>query len=76
MPYRKAAAAVLADWRAVESEIDAVKQGIADATLLHGELDRLHAEARRLRAEYQGLIEDAIGRYREVVPPFPEPTKP
>ena len=57
MPDRPSADTVLADWRAIERDIETVKREIADPTLLHVRLASLHADAKRLRDEYKALIE-------------------
>ena len=72
MPFQREAKAILADWYAVQRDMQAVKAGIGDGQDLHAELKALHAEARRLRNEYARLVEDAI-KQRTVLPPFPAP---
>lgn len=57
MPDQRDAESILADWRAVKREIEAVR-GMTDSVLLHRKLAALHAEARRLRIEYQALLRD------------------
>ena len=64
MPYQRAAAIVLADWRAVQRDLAAMRGArIADGALAI-EIAALHATARRLRNEYHSLIRDTIGRCR------------
>ena len=65
MPYQRMAAAILANWRAVEWQI-----------LLMGPLDSpeataLQAKADWLRTEYEGLIKRAQEDGRPLPPPFP-----
>jgi hypothetical protein len=71
VPYRRAAAVVLADWRAVQRDLAAMRGAKIDAGALSIEIEALHATAKRLRNEYQNLIRDAIGHARPVPPPFP-----
>ena len=68
MPAQDDAEEVLADWRAVALEIDAVNRRIVRTRLLFAELDKLHAEATRLRDEYGRLLAE-IGH--RSVPPAP-----
>jgi hypothetical protein len=75
MPYQRAAQAILADWRAVEAEMELVRS-LTDAPPLQAELRLLHAEARALRDEYQRLIEEALAGGRPDLPPFPESQRP
>jgi hypothetical protein len=65
VPYQRMAAAILANWRAVEWQI-----------LLMGQLDSpeaaaLQARADWLRTEYEGLIKRAREDGRPQPPPFP-----
>ena len=69
MPYQKLAEAVLAEWREIERQLDALGP---DAAAYEGAL----AEANRLRDEYHRLIEDAIAHHRPVPPPFPDSETP
>jgi hypothetical protein len=71
VPYRRAAAVVLADWRAVQRDLAAMRDAKIDDAALCIEIEALHATAKRLRNEYQNLIRDAIGHHRPVPPPFP-----
>jgi hypothetical protein len=65
MPHH-GATEVLADFLAVEANLEAALFGSPEA-------HRLHAEAARLRAEYERLVEEAHDRGLPEVPPFPAP---
>lgn len=64
MPDQRDAAVVIADWRAVERDLESARDGTIEA-------ERLRADAVRLRYEYQRLIEAAWEDNRPAPPPFP-----
>jgi hypothetical protein len=64
MPYQREAEIVLAAWRAVERDLQAVP---ADSD----EAERLQADSLRLRDEYQRLIQAAREHHRPERPAFP-----
>lgn len=64
MPDQRDAAAVIADWRTVERDLEAAQDGTVEA-------ERLTADSVRLRYEYQRLIETAWEDNRPAPPPFP-----
>jgi hypothetical protein len=67
MPHREAEA-VLADWYAIQHDLDAALFGTAVAR-------RLHAEADRLRDEYEELVDDARRLGLPPLPPIPTPVE-
>jgi hypothetical protein len=56
---RREAAAVLMDWREVESAIEVIRSSSVTGQAQIAELADLHAEARRLRVEYAEIIRRA-----------------
>jgi hypothetical protein len=68
VPYQREAEIVLAAWRDVERQLEALADGSPEA-------EDLQADAARLRDEYQRLIEEALLHHRPAPPPFPDPAE-
>lgn len=71
VPYQREAAAVLADWQAVQSSVLRVRAELLERDILFAELEALHAEAKQLREEYQALVTEGLHHERPELPPFP-----
>ncbi len=65
MPYQRMAAAILANWRAVEWQILLIGQPDSPETTA------LQSKADWLRTEYEDLIKRAQADGRPLPPPFP-----
>ena len=65
MPYQRLAQEVLAKWRAIELQLQALDPTSPEA-------DELKLASFRLRDEYQDLIAQATAHHRPEPPPFPD----